>query len=234
MINHSIYRFSYNDVAPEHSRIESLMGFRDGAVDDIFKEIINEIHREIGNYTDLKAELRIFEDIGLKKEDYRITVDSHVFNTGKIVFNQLKRADKLALVICTAGKGISAFMKQYMEAGDTLRAYTIDIFGSEIVESAMDLVQEDLRRNLETEGIKITNRYSPGYCGWNVIEQHRLFELFPGNFPGISLNSSALMNPVKSVSCIIGTGPDVRYNSYSCGICDMKDCIYRERKPAVS
>ncbi|MCK7538940.1 MAG: hypothetical protein MZV63_52410 [Marinilabiliales bacterium] len=46
----------------------------------------------------------------------------------------------------------------------------------------------------------ITNRFSPGYCGWDVAEQHKLFSFFKDNFCGITLTESALMNPVKSVS----------------------------------
>ncbi|HLP74716.1 MAG TPA: vitamin B12 dependent-methionine synthase activation domain-containing protein, partial [Bacteroidales bacterium] len=108
-----------------------------------------------------------------------------------------------------------------------LTGYIFDVAGSEIVEAATDLLQEDLRKSAEKEGLKITNRYSPGYCGWDVAEQHKLFTLLPGNYCGIKLTPSALMDPVKSVSGIIGIGKSVRNNPYTCKMCDMKDCIYR-------
>jgi len=37
------------------------------------------------------------------------------------------------------------------------------------------------------------------------------------------------MDPEKSVSGIIGIGENVRFNPYTCGMCDMKDCIYRKK-----
>ena len=92
------------------------------------------------------------------------------------------------------------------------------------------LMQNDLEEQMSKEGKKITNRFSPGYCGWNVSEQHKLFSLLPGNFCGIRLTESALMDPVKSVSGIIGIGPDVRRMPYTCSLCDMKNCIYRRKE----
>jgi hypothetical protein len=54
----------------------------------------------------------------------------------------------------------------------------------------------------------------------------------PDNFCGIRLTPSALMDPVKSVSGFIGIGNDVRFNPYTCNLCDMKDCIYRKVRGA--
>ncbi|MFN2335640.1 MAG: hypothetical protein ABR560_01615, partial [Bacteroidales bacterium] len=62
---------------------------------------------------------------------------------------------------------------------------------------------------------------------------HKLFSFFKDNFCAITLTDSALMNPVKSVSGLIGIGRDVRYTSYQCHICDNKNCIYRNRKTKV-
>jgi hypothetical protein len=52
----------------------------------------------------------------------------------------------------------------------------------------------------------------------------------PDNYCCIKLNDSALMNPEKSVSGFIGIGEHVRYNPYTCRLCDMKGCIYRKIK----
>jgi len=75
--------------------------------------------------------------------------------------------------------------------------------------------------------MSLSNRYSPGYCGWPVSDQHILFSLFPEGFCGIELNGSALMTPLKSVSGVIGIGPALRREEYDCGICDMQDCVRR-------
>ena len=76
-------------------------------------------------------------------------------------------------------------------------------------------------------GLKITNRYSPGYCGWDVSEQKKLFKILPEKFCGIELTDSCLMHPIKSVSGIIGIGKSVKFNEYTCNLCDEADCLYR-------
>jgi len=114
-----------------------------------------------------------------------------------------------------------------MMGGDPLKGYILDIIGSLAADAASDLMQEELAVSVGQSGLKITNRYSPGHCGWNVADQHKIFMLMPENFCGISLTESALMEPIKSTSGFIGIGEHVRYNNYTCSYCDIKDCAYR-------
>jgi hypothetical protein len=119
-----------------------------------------------------------------------------------------------------------------MQEKEYLKGYIYDIIGSEIVEAAVDLMQTDMGKILNDSGLKITNRYSPGYCGWNVAEQHKLFQLIPENYCGITLTDSALMDPVKSISGFIGIGKDVKNNPYTCRMCNQDDCVYRRVREA--
>jgi hypothetical protein len=115
-----------------------------------------------------------------------------------------------------------------MSEGDPITGYIYDMLGSLVADAAADLIQEDLEKIILQGGRKITNRYSPGYCGWDVSEQHKLFLLLPDNYCGIRLTESALMNPIKSISGIIGIGEKVRFNPYPCTLCEMTNCAYRE------
>ncbi len=118
----------------------------------------------------------------------------------------MKEADEAALFICTAGLVIGEMSRNSMKGGDLLKGYVYDVIGSEVVEAAADRMQEELRKSMAAPRERITNRFSPGYCGWDVAEQHQLFSFFKDNFCGITLTESALMNPVKSVSGVIGIG----------------------------
>ncbi|MCK5694244.1 MAG: methionine synthase, partial [Bacteroidales bacterium] len=89
-------------------------------------------------------------------------------------------------------------------------------------------IQEQVRNLAKELGLHITNRYSPGYCSWNVEEQQKLFSLFPKGTCGISLSESSLMSPVKSISGIIGIGAEVKYREYTCEICPMLNCQFRK------
>lgn len=39
-----------------------------------------------------------------------------------------------------------------------------------------------------------------------------------------------LMKPIKSVSGIIGIGHNIKYNAYTCQICDSNNCLYKNLK----
>jgi len=117
-----------------------------------------------------------------------------------------------------------------MAAGDTLKGYVVDVVGSEIVEFAVDRIHHDLGVRMDGEGLRITNRFSPGYCNWSVREQEGLFRWFPEQYAGIRLSESSLMHPTKSVSGVIGIGSRVKQNPYLCNVCSEEMCIYRDKR----
>jgi len=226
----SIFKFSFSDLKLNVSQIEQVMGYKEGESHETFSELIRKLLNEAESVCSIKAEYRIFPIESFDDRGKSILVNGLIFNVKKILFGQLKKAEKTAVFLCTAGPEIGIRSRAAMKDGDLLTGYIYDVIGSEVVETATDLMQNNLKETMSAEGIKITNRYSPGYCGWDVAEQHKLFLLLTDNYCGIKLNDSALMNPEKSVSGFIGIGENVRYNPYTCRLCDMKDCIYRKVK----
>ncbi len=121
-----------------------------------------------------------------------------------------------------------------MSEGDLMKGYVVDVIGSEIVEKAMDKIQDILQDEMKQIGLGITDRYSPGYCDWHVSEQQKLFSLFPQNYCNIRLSETSLMDPIKSVSGIIGIGKKAEKKGYTCDFCQVKDCIYRKKREQIS
>lgn len=209
------------------------MGYEPGIAPEPVTILTRELSEELRLMGDIRAEYRIFNNIKFDRDEKRIGVEGVVFAVRPIVYRQIKDADELALFICTAGPAIGEMSRRSMKEGDLLKGYIYDVIGSGVVENAADMMQEELKAEAAARGKTITNRFSPGYCGWDVAEQHKLFGFFKENFCGITLTESALMNPVKSVSGIIGIGKDVTYAPYQCHMCDDKNCIYRNRKSKV-
>ncbi len=226
----STFQFGFSDLGLTVRQIEHVLGYREGESEETISELIEVLLRESETFVNVKAEYVIFNEVKFNNPDKTVEVNNSVFNIKKIVFNQIRKSESIAIFLCTAGKEIGTRSRTAMADGDLLTGYVYDVIGSEIVEAASDLMQNSLQMSVAREGKKITNRYSPGYCGWNVEEQHKLFQLIPGNYCGIRLTPSALMDPMKSISGFIGIGADVRYNAYTCNLCDMKDCIYRKKK----
>jgi len=105
--------------------------------------------------------------------------------------------------------------------------HLVDTVATVAVENAADTLHGHLGIKMRERGLRVTNRYSPGYCGWPVSEQHALFSFFKVDFCGISLTESALMKPIKSVSGMIGIGKTVTFAGYDCERCRISDCTYR-------
>jgi len=206
------------------------MGYSPGTAPEPLTDLIAEVSDELMPLGDVKAEYIIFNRLSSDPDNKSIEIEGVVFEVKPVIFSQIKKAERAALFICTAGAEVGIRSRASMKDGDLLRGYVYDVIGSEVVENAADRMQEELRLTVAGEGLNITNRFSPGYCGWDVAEQHKLFSFFPENYCGITLTESALMNPVKSVSGLIGIGREVRYAPYQCHLCEDKNCIYRGRK----
>jgi hypothetical protein len=224
------FQFNFNDLKLSSSDIESVLGFNEGDDREFVKSLIGEILEESREISKIRAQFTIFNNIQLDDNSKSIVINKIRFLVKKTVYGQLKKSESIAIFLCTAGEEIGSRSRKAMQERDFLKGYIYDVVGSEIVESVADILQAEIELAMLDSGKKITNRYSPGYCGWDVDDQHKLFELVPDNYCGIRLTPSALMDPVKSISGIIGIGKNVKYNPYTCLMCDQNDCVYRRIK----
>jgi hypothetical protein len=226
----STFHFDFKDLKLTVPQIERVLGYEVDEAKEIVEDIIPAVLHESEKISLIKGEYRIFDNIEFIENEKSVKILDQRFNIGKIIYGQLKKSDSVAVFLCTAGEAIGLRSNKEMKNGDMLTGYVFDVVGSEIVELAADLMQKELGNMLLKEEKKISNRFSPGYCGWDVAEQQKLFSLMPYNFCGIRLTPSALMDPVKSISGFIGIGRNVKRAPYTCNLCDMKDCIYRKTR----
>ena len=224
------YKIGLDNLNISKSQIEKAMGFEPGNSPNPLPGLINEVLDIANTYCSIEGGYVVREDINFDLKNHKLIVGIIDFSARKIVINQVKKSEKIALFLCTAGPEIGEWSKKLMSEGETLKGYIIDVVGSEIVESAMDSIQNSLEEDMKHQGLYITNRYSPGYCGWNVSEQQKLFTFFPDDFCSVKLSDTSLMYPIKSVSGIIGIGKEVKKNNFPCKLCDDKNCIYRGRR----
>lgn len=159
-----------------------------------------------------------------------LQIDDVSFLTGRIILHSLKGSTRFAVFTATAGNLFQQWMEEMDRSDDMVDHYIADCIGTEIAEATANHMQNQLAEECLKEALGITNRYSPGYCGWNINEQHQLFSLFDDKEPcGIHLMDSGLMYPIKSVSGIIGIGKDVTLKDYGCSQCRYPKCFRRKR-----
>lgn len=225
------FAFDFSDLAITASSVLRSMGYKEqDDVPEPVAALTSEVLDLAPSLCSIRGGYVLSEPVVIDRENKRIRSHGHWFMTKQIVTHQLRRSEKLAWFVCTAGEEISGFSRKLMEEGDLLKGYIVDVAANEAAESAMDRIQEALRETMASEGVNITNRYSPGYCGWETSEQKKLFSAFPENYLDVSLTASSLMIPMKSVSGVIGIGREVRFNNYTCNLCDDEHCIYRNKR----
>lgn len=226
----SKYHIDPDEISISPSAMAGLLGVDKDNIPEPYESMINTELSKIQDYTDIQGGFRIFQDFDVNEKEGILKIEQTVFNAGRQVTKYLKTADKLALFICTAGEQVSQRSKKLMKSGDMLEGYICDVLGSMLVEEAMSIIQERLNLELNKNGENTSNRYSPGYCNWDVAEQQQLFEFFPKDFCGVTLSESSLMSPIKSISGVFAIGRKVKFHKYVCNACTSINCIYRNLK----
>ncbi|MBC8367787.1 hypothetical protein H8E52_10285 [bacterium] len=182
-------------VDPAHKAAESFRGLAEEAL-----EIYARIAKPCGVFQEvsLKEFAEIYSGEGQNAEESPL---AEIF----------PRAEALALFAITLGPEIVAHIAALFDAADFPLAAMLDTAASEGTELAAGRMQHDVE-NHWMERKRISNaarglRYSPGYCGWHVSSQKKLFAALGPDPAGIKLRDSCLMEPLKSVSGVIVAGP---------------------------
>ncbi len=223
------FSFGLDDLELEAAYVERVMHHDPADPSGPWTELIGETLSEAAGRCAIRGGYTLVDAPRFDEAARTLALADDTFHLEKIVFGQVRKAERVALFLCTAGP-IGEWSRDLMRAGDSLKAYVVDVVGSEIVEFAVDRIHDDLRARMAEHGLRITNRFSPGYCHWSVREQESLFRWFPPDFAGIRLSESCLMHPTKSVSGLIGIGSRVKLNPYLCNVCSEEMCIYRDKR----
>ena len=164
--------------------------------------------------------------------DINLVQDSHVVIEGEIVFESkviaplLEQCEKAAVFLVTIGEHLEEMAHRLAEDGLIVQATVLDAIGSVAAEGVADYVQGKIKETANNQGLVISQRFSPGYCDWDISQQRTVFWAVSGDSMGIHLTDGCLMIPRKSISGVIGIGP--RYgnveNYNPCRTCDKHDC----------
>lgn len=225
--------YLFGDLQIDLGHMYQMLGFPDGLLPEPFNWYVEQALEEAESLCSIQGAFTIRDDMEFSGGKAHVLVNNTVFGIGKTVARELRHSTSLAFFICTAGEGISRRSQELLLGENPVLGYVFDLLGSMVVESATDRLQSEIKQLAQSQGMAITNRYSPGYCNWSVSDQHKLFSLFPSGCCGIRLTDSALMHPVKSVSGIIGIGQDVAFRNYFCNLCTQENCFYRNHHNVV-
>jgi len=167
----------------------------------------------------------VVRDINLVQGSCVIIEGSIVFES-QVIASLLEQCEKAAVFLVTIGEHLEEMAYRLAEDGLIVQATVLDAIGSVAAEKVADFVQDRVREIANDQGLVISQRFSPGYCDWDIGQQRTVFWAVSGDSVGIRLTEGCLMIPRKSISGVIGIGPrDGNVENYNpCKTCDKHDC----------
>jgi len=154
--------------------------------------------------------------------------------SGSLATGHLVGASYITVAVCTVGSGIDGYAAEVMD-DDIVLGLAIDGVGSAAVESLANAVCRQVELKAADEGLQTTIPLSPGMIGWDVEEgQPLIFDLIDSDEIGVSLTPYFLMLPRKSLSMIIGVGPNISSGARICDYCAMSGtCQYKDHNKEI-
>ena len=162
----------------------------------------------------------------------QLVLDGGAMLQGQSLSRILSQARELAVAVCTIGSRLEERVAECFSGNEPLRALLLDGLGSAAVDAVVQEACELIMREASGRGYETSSPLSPGGPGFPLSEQWSLFKLVPAEKIGVSLTSSGLMVPRKSVSMVIGIGAQMTTwtKAEACARCNLSEtCRYRIR-----
>jgi hypothetical protein len=157
----------------------------------------------------------------------RILLEGNVELTGSLVARHLSGAQRITVVVCTIGPELENLASSWMQ-GNPLLALALDGLGNAAVEKVAQQVCARLAEQAQAKGLQASTPLSPGEPDWPVeVGQPQIFALLDPSQAGVTLTSGGMMIPQKSISFVLGVGPEMAQTD-ACDVCSLKEtCRYR-------
>jgi hypothetical protein len=158
----------------------------------------------------------------------RIMLEGGASLTGSLIAKHLAAAKQVVAALCTIGDRLEKKVTQVM-AEDPAYGLTLDGLGSAAVESLTNAACHYFETQAVEKGYRATIPLSPGMEGWPVeVGQQEIFNLLGEEHAGVRLTSSSMMVPRKSLTMVLGFGPEVGSAGRPCDYCSMREtCRYK-------
>ena len=147
---------------------------------------------------------------------------------GGTALKMLAQCHRAALLACTLGARFDLALTA-MQARDMARAVILDACGSALVEQGCDEAEKELSARFP--GRYLTDRFSPGYGDLPLeLQRDICAALDTPRRLGLHVTESLLLNPVKSVTAVIGLSDRPQMARIrGCAYCQMRErCTLRK------
>ena len=175
---------------------------------------------------------------GLELKNKRLRMHGTEFSSERL-HDQfvVTHAHTALLVAVSAGRECEEKARQLWQAGKPDEYFFMEMYGSAVVEHLVTLASGHICGWADQNGMAVLPHYSPGYSGWDIADQIKLWKLLrqkPGrDFPGnIQVLDTWMLRPKKSLLAVFGVTRhlDTVRNLATlipCANCSLPGCQYR-------
>lgn len=178
--------------------------------------------------------VRIFEVAGVgETADGRPEVrlaGTRLTLVGESIAEHLRGAVAVGVLAVTIGMGVERELRRYSAMGDPMDGMVFDAAATALVERAADAAEASIVRAATDRGLYTNFRFSPGYGDLPMETQPVLLATLDAQRRlGITLSSTYLMTPTKSVTAVVGLFRERQPSTHaSCAKCPCHDfCTIR-------
>jgi hypothetical protein len=179
-----------------------------------------------------------FRRVEFHAETERLRLDGVEFHSDRLHAHLRQNDARSAVLLAvSAGRECEEHARALWNEGRPDEYFFLESYGSAVVEDLVARTSGRICDRAGPQGLMAIRHYSPGYTGWDVAEQNKLFSLIAhgmsGSFPGpIEVLSSGMLRPKKSLLGVLGLAPVSAQAAAAaaeapCLNCSFSPCRYR-------
>ena len=221
-------------IIPERVEVFKLQGIPEDSI--LPPKIIDLYDKAFGIFQKSIEPAGIISEISaIDLENILTVAGGNIINS--VISSVLKKSRNLSLYAFTLGSLISDTISDLFDRNEIALGSMLDSIASAAADRGGSYGEYYFLEHLKELGVATPDTrvlmYSPGYCGWEITGQKKLFRyLKPGKI-GISLSESSLMIPLKSISGVLISGKKeihfIKEDFEFCKTCIGKNCRERIR-----
>jgi hypothetical protein len=175
---------------------------------------------------------------GLELAGERLHIDGAVFSSRQLHDNfNAAQVHNAMLAAVSAGGECEEKARELWQEEKPDEYFFMEMYGSAVVEHLVTVASGRICGWADQEGMVALPHYSPGYSGWDMADQTKLWELIRqmknGDFPGeLQVMDTGMLRPKKSLLALFGLTrhPD-KVRDFAklvpCESCSLPGCQYR-------
>ena len=176
-------------------------------------------------------------EVELQTASDALRIDGMEFHSRQLHRHLLRAgAGRAMLVAVSAGRQCEEHARLLWQESKPDEYFFLEMFGSAVVEHLVATLSGRICDLAEHDGLMAISHYSPGYTGWDVADQNKLFELLERGmtqpFPEpLEVMSSGMLRPKKSLLAVVGLTARTRAwpDLVPCEACSFSPCQYRRK-----